>query len=53
MDVFLTGPELEREKDLFAPHEEMYVILDGVALDLSAFTEITDDENAPQIPSSC
>jgi hypothetical protein len=53
MDVFLTEPELLREKNLFAPHEEIYAILDGVALDLNAFTELSDDENAPQIPSSC
>jgi hypothetical protein len=53
MEVFLTEPELQREENLFAPHEEMYVILDGVAIDLNAFTELTDDENAPRIPSSC
>jgi hypothetical protein len=53
MDVYLTEPELLRETHLFAPHEEVYVVLDGVALDLNAFTELSDDDNAPRIPSSC
>ena len=53
MDVYLTEPELLREKSLFEPHEESYAPLEGKAFDIESFTDVTDDENAPQIPSSC
>ena len=53
MDVYLIESELLREKNLFEPSEETYEPLEGVAFDIRSFTSVTDDENAPQIPSSC
>lgn len=53
MDVYLTEPELLREQSLFEPHEESYTILEGKPFDISSFTEINDDEDAPVIPPSC
>ena len=55
MDVYLTETELLREKNLFEPHEESYAPLEGKPFDISSFTEISDDEDAPVmvIPPSC
>ena len=53
MTIFLVGDELERERNLFAAHEVAYYQLDGIRFDISTFVEVSEDDNMPQIPSSC
>ena len=53
MKVFLVEQELKREKNLFCPHEISYPVLEGIAFDILSFVEVSDDEDMPQIPSSC
>ena len=53
MDVYLVEQELVREKSLFSPHETSYETLEGSPFDISSFVDVSDDEDMPQIPSSC
>ena len=53
MDVYLVEQELVREESLFSPHETLYTILEGIAFDIHSFVDVSDDEDMPQIPSSC
>ncbi len=53
MTVFLVEEELEREQDLFSPHEITYVLLEGIAFDISSFVEVSEGDDMPQIPASC
>jgi hypothetical protein len=53
MDVYLVEEELMREENLFSPHETSYKPLEGKAFDIYSFVDVSDDEDMPQIPSSC
>jgi hypothetical protein len=53
MNVYLTDPELQREENLFAPHQESYAILEGSPFDIRTYVDVTEGEDIPQIPSSC
>jgi hypothetical protein len=54
MEIFLTEEELEREENLFSPHEQKYRTLGGKACDILEFKEEAgQDSNLPQPPSSC
>jgi hypothetical protein len=53
MDVYLTDPELLREENLFAPHQESYAVLEGSTFDIRTYVDVTEDEDMPQIPPSC
>jgi len=53
MDVYLVEEELRREENLFSPHETSYKPLGGKAFDIYSYVEVSNDENMPQIPSSC
>ncbi len=54
MDVFLTEEELEREKELFEPHEEEYEPLSGRTCEIRDFIPLdADDSDRPKPPPSC
>ena len=54
MEIFLTEKELEREENLFSPHEPQYRALEGKACEILEFKEEPgQDSNLPQPPSSC
>lgn len=54
MDVYLTKEEIEREKSLFAAHENQYKLLEGKACDIRKFEEqVKKGYELPETPPSC
>ncbi|MEA4926777.1 MAG: hypothetical protein VB084_15905 [Syntrophomonadaceae bacterium] len=55
MDIYLTDEEMEREKALFAPHQESYPALEGKRIyEIKEFEPIdTGDSDRPKPPPSC
>jgi hypothetical protein len=54
MDIYLTGEELSRQENLFAPHEISYTPLKGREYDIRSFTvPVTQGEDMQEAPSSC